>query len=274
MLAKIHHPVKGIHSNQQRECYMNKIVLITGGSNGIGKATAIEMAKRGVNVILTYNHFKQRADDVVTLIEESNMGVQAIALKLDLTKREHFPEFVRQVSEHIQTAWGRKTLDYLVNNGGTGGPCLMSEMTEEYFDRIMETNYKGTVFLTQSLLPLLENGGAIVNTTSSSKSQSFPGYSIYGSLKAALSVWTRYVAKELSPRRIRVNAVSPGPTHTHFGNGVMDKHPELLEPLAEQTAFGRIGHPEDLSKVIANLLSEDFGWVTAQDIEVSGGHLL
>ena len=120
----------------------------------------------------------------------------------------------------------------------------------------------------------MEDGGSIVNTTSSSKSHAFPGYSIYGSLKAALSVWTRCAAKELAPRKIRVNAVSPGPTHTNFGDGAMDKYPEFLKPLVEQTAFGRMGSPEDIGKVIANILSDDFGWMTAQDIEVSGGHLL
>lgn len=151
---------------------------------------------------------------------------------------------------------------------------MFNEMSEDYFDKIMNTNFKGAVFLSKSLVNFMQDGGAIVNTSSSSKSQSFPGYSIYGSLKAALSVWTRYIAKELAPRKIRVNAVSPGPTHTNFGDGVFDKHPEFIKPLAEQSVFGRLGTPEDLSKVIANLLSDDFIWVTAQDIEVSGGHLL
>lgn len=151
---------------------------------------------------------------------------------------------------------------------------IFNEMTEEYFNKILNTNFRGPVFLTQQLARLMEEGGAIVNTSSSSSRQSFVGYSIYGSLKAALSSWTRYLAKELSPRKIRVNAVSPGPTLTNFGDGVFDKHPEFIQPLAEQSAFGRIGHPEDIGKVIVQLLSDDFGWVTAQDIEVSGGHLL
>lgn len=250
-----------------------KIAIVTGGSNGIGKATALELGKRGVSVILTYNSYKERADEVVREIEK-NPEVRAIAMKLDLMQRSSFEAFAKEVRQSLKSVWGRSTFDYLVNNGGVGGPCLINEMNEEYFDRIMNTNYKGTIFLTKHLLSLIEDGGSILNTTSSSKSQSFPGYSIYGSLKAALSVWTRYAAKELSPRKIRVNAVSPGPTHTNFGNGVMDKHPEFLKPLADQTAFGRVGRPDDLSKVIVNVLSDDFGWVTGQDIEVSGGHLL
>lgn len=250
-----------------------KIAIVTGGSNGIGKATALELGKRGVGVILTYNSYKDRAEAVVKEIER-NKNSRAVAIKLDLTDRNSFEIFSLEVSKYLREIWGRNTFDYLVNNGGVGGPMLINEMSEEYFDKIMNTNYKGTIFLTKTLLPIIENGGSILNTTSSSKSQSFPGYSIYGSLKAALSVWTRYAAKELAPRRIRVNAVSPGPTHTNFGDGVMDKHPEFLVPLAEQTAFGRVGAPEDLSKVIVSFLSEDFGWVTGQDLEVSGGHLL
>lgn len=251
-----------------------KIVLITGGSNGIGKSAALELAKRGISVILTYHNYKDRADQVVKEIESQGTGVRAVALRLNLSEDAGFDSFVDEVRKTLAQVWGRKTLDYLVNNGGVGGPCLISELSEEYFDKIMKTNYRGPIFLTKKLLPLMEDGGAIVNTTSSSKSQSFPGYSVYGSLKAALSVWTRYAAKELAPRRIRVNAVSPGPTHTNFGDGVMDQRPEFLKPLAEQTAFGRIGTPIDVARVIVSLLSEDFAWMTAQDIEVSGGHLL
>lgn len=250
-----------------------KIAIVTGGSNGIGKATALELGKRGVSVILTYNSYKDRADAVVKEIEK-NEGVRAFALKLDLTQISTFEGFILEVAKNLKDIWERTTFDYLVNNGGVGGPMLLSEMSEEYFDKILNTNFKGPIFLTQQLVGSMEDAGAIVNVTSSSKNQSFPGYSVYGSLKAAFSTWTRYIAKELAPRQIRVNAVSPGPTHSNFGDGVFDKHPEFIKPLAEQSAFGRIGQPEDMAKVIVSLLSDDFGWVTAQDIEVSGGHLL
>lgn len=250
-----------------------KIAIVTGGSNGIGKATALALGRRGVGVILTYNSYKDRAEQVVREIE-ANHGVRAVALKLDLTQGSTFEGFVQEVKRNLLQVWNRTTFDYLVNNGGVGGPLLFDDLTEEYFDKILNTNFKGTVFLTQRLSRLLEDAGAIVNTSSTSKNMSFPGYSIYGSLKAALSSWTRYIAKELSPRRIRVNAVSPGPTHTNFGDGVFDKHPEFIQPLAEQSVFGRVGQPEDIAKVIVSLLSDEFAWVTAQDIEVSGGHLL
>ncbi|MCG6143845.1 SDR family NAD(P)-dependent oxidoreductase [Leptospira bandrabouensis] len=250
-----------------------KIAIITGGSNGIGKATALELGKRGISVILTYNSYKDRAEEVVKEIEK-NKEVRAIALKLDLTKKETFPMFVEEVKHKLKNIWNRSSFDYLVNNGGIGGPMAFTDLTEEYFEQILNTNYKGPIFLTQKLISLMEEGGAIVNTSSSSSTKAFVGYSIYGSLKAALSTWTRYLANELAPRKIRVNAVSPGPTHSNFGDGVFDKYPEYIKPLAEQTAFGRIGLPEDIGKVIVNFLSDDFGWVTAQDIEVSGGHLL
>ncbi|HKU72499.1 MAG TPA: SDR family oxidoreductase [Pyrinomonadaceae bacterium] len=250
-----------------------KIAIVTGGSNGIGKATALELGRRGISVILTFNSYEERAATVVQAIEE-NKDVRAVALKLNLTETSGLASFIEEIKSKLNEVWNRTTFDYLVNNAGTGGPMMFAEMTEEYFDRILNTNFKGPFFLTQQLVQLIEDGGSIVNVSSSSSSGAFPGYSAYGSLKAATSSWTRYIAKELAPRRIRVNAVSPGPTHSNFGDGAFDKHPEFIKPLADQTALGRIGKPDDIGKVIASVLSEDFGWVTAQDIEVSGGHLL
>ncbi|MFT3743811.1 MAG: SDR family oxidoreductase [Pyrinomonadaceae bacterium] len=249
-----------------------KIAVITGGSNGIGKATAVELAKRGFGVVLTYNKYEDRAQTVVDEIVSA--GGAATAIKLDLRDRNSFASFRNELAGRIEKMAGRLTFDHLINNGGAGGPMAFEEMNEEYFDLVMETNFKGPVFLTRELSTLLEAGGSIVNVTSSSKSQVFLGYSVYGSLKAAFSTWTRYIAKELAPRRIRVNAVSPGPTHTNFGDGAFERYPEFIKPLADQSVFGRLGEPEDIAKVIANLVSDDFGWVTAQDIEASGGHLL
>ncbi|MDF3821638.1 SDR family NAD(P)-dependent oxidoreductase [Leptospira sp. 96542] len=250
-----------------------KIAIVTGGSNGIGKATALALGKRGIGVILTYNSYKDRAEEVVSEIEK-NKGARAVALKLDLTKKETFGTFAAEVKNKLSEIWNRNSFDYLVNNGGVGGPMTMTDLTDTYFEQILNTNYKGPIFLTKTLLTFMEDNGAIVNTSSSSSNKAFVGYSIYGSLKAALSSWTKYLANELAPRKIRVNAVSPGPTHSNFGDGVFDKYPEFIQPLAAQTAFGRIGLPEDIGNVIVNFLSDDFGWVTAQDIEVSGGHLL
>lgn len=250
-----------------------KVAIVTGGSNGIGKSTTLELAKRGIGVILTYHSDKNGADDVISEIEQTT-ETKAVGLKLDLSQKSTFEEFTLLVKKQLAEVWQRTTFDYLVNNGGIGGGMMFTEMTEEYFDKILNTNFKGPFFLTQHLVKLMEDGGRIVNTSSSSSRTAPPGYSAYGPSKAALSSWTRYLAKELAPRSIRVNTVSPGPVHTNLGDGAFDKHPEFIKPLAEQTALGRIGSSPDVAKVIVNLLSGDFGWVTAQDIEVSGGFLL
>ena len=250
-----------------------KIAIVTGGSNGIGKATALELGKRGVSVILTYHSNKKSAENVIREIEQ-NKEVRAVGLKLDLGQKSTFEDFTQLVKKNLEEIWHRKTFDYLVNNGGIGGGMMFTEMTEDYFDKILNTNFKGPFFLTQHLVLFMEDGGRIVNTSSSSSHSAPPGYSVYGPSKAALSSWTRYLAKELAPRKIRVNAVSPGPVHTNISDGAFDKNPEYIKPLAEQTALGRIGSPQDVANVIINLLSDDLGWVTAQDIEVSGGFLL
>jgi len=249
-----------------------KIAIITGGSNGIGKATALELARRGTGVILTYHSHRSGAEEVVREIEAT--GGQAIALKLDLSQSSTFTEFTTEVAAQLQQTWQRTTFDHLINNGGIGGGTPFDQIDEANFDLVMDTNFKGPFFLTQHLLPHLADGGRIVNVSSGASRIAPPGYSAYGPSKAALSCWTRYLAKELSPRGIRVNTVSPGPVLTNLADGAFAKHPEFIQPLADQTALGRIGQPEDLAKVIANLLEDDFGWVTAQDIEVSGGFLL
>lgn len=250
-----------------------KIAIVTGGSNGIGKSTALELGKRGINVILTYYSHPESAEVVVKEIEE-NEGVRAVALPLDLSQSNTFGEFTQQVKQQLAAVWNRSTFDYLVNNGGMGGGMMFTETTESYFDKIFNTNFKGPFFLTQHLLPLIEDGGRIVNTSSNSSRMAALGYAAYGSSKAALSTWTRYLAKELAPRKIRVNAVSPGPVLTNLGDGAFEKHPEYIQPLADQTALGRIGHPQDLANVLVSLLSDEMGWITAQDIEVSGGYML
>jgi NAD(P)-dependent dehydrogenase (short-subunit alcohol dehydrogenase family) len=251
----------------------NKIAIVTGGSNGIGKSTALELAKRGIAVILTYNSDKKGAEDAVREIEQIS-AVRAVGLKLDLSQKSTFRDFTQLAKKTLDEIYQRKTFDYLVNNGGIGGGMMFTDVTEDYFNQIFDTNFKGPFFLTQQLVAFMEDGGVIVNTSSTSSRIAPPGYSAYGPSKAALSSWTRYLAKELAPRKIRVNAVSPGPVQSNIGGGVFDKHPEYIKPLADQTALGRIGAPQDVANVIANLLSDGFGWVTAQDIEVSGGFLL
>ena len=249
------------------------IAIVTGASNGIGRQTALELARRGVGVLLTYHSNEQNAREIVREIEQT-ASVGAVALKLDLSQKSGFEAFARSVQTNLEAVWRRKTFDYLVNNGGVGGGMMFEEISDEYFNRILNTNFTGPFFLTQRLLQFMENGGAIVNTSSSASHGSSPGYSAYGASKAAITSWTRYLAKEVAPRGIRVNAVSPGPVLTNLGDGAFAKHPEYVQPLADQTALGRIGQPEDIARVIVSLLSTDFAWVTAQDVEVSGGFML
>jgi NAD(P)-dependent dehydrogenase (short-subunit alcohol dehydrogenase family) len=250
-----------------------KIAIVTGGSSGIGRSVVQELAKKGIGVIFTYHSNKENADSLVQEVEQTS-SAKAVALKLDLSDLASFDNFVQKVKITLKTACQRESFDYLVNNGGVGGAMMFADMTETYFDRIFDTNFKGPFFLTQRLVGLMEDGGRIVNTSSGAGRIAPPGYSAYGPSKAALSSWTRYLAKELAPRKICANAISPGPVHTNISGGAFDKHPEYIKPLADQTALGRIGRPRDVAGVIVGLLSDDFGWVTAQDIDVSGGFLL
>lgn len=249
-----------------------KVALITGGSSGIGRATALQLARRGVGVVFTFHNNEAWARSAVEDVERA--GGAVVALKLDVSRVATFDPFVAEVGRVLRERFQRTDFDFLVNNAGIGGGTPFEEITEPQFDRLFDTNFKGPFFLTQKLLPLLVDGGRIVNVSSGSTRLISHGYSAYGASKAALTVVTRYWAKELAPRQIRVNSVSPGPVLTNLADGAMAKHPEYLEPLAAQTALGRIGQPDDVGSAIAALLSDDNRWVTAVDIDVSGGFLL
>lgn len=255
----------------QKETESNKVAIIIGGSTGIGKSTAIKIAGRGVGVILTYNTNKEKAEQTVAEIE--NAGGKAAALRLDAGKSETFAEFKAVVVEALKNKWQRETFYYLVNNAGFGEMASFEATTEELFDRNVSVMLKAPFFITQQLLPLLEDGGSIVNTTSTAALVTgiADGASVYGAVKAGLVVLSKYMAKEFSRRSIRVNSVAPGPTKTNFADSGFERFPEFVDIISNQTALGRVGEAEDLSKVIISLLSDDFGWVTGQDIEVSGG---
>jgi len=244
--------------------------LVTGSSSGIGKSAAIQIAKHGTRVIVTHYNDEERALETVGQIQ--NNGGTAVALPLDVSKTETFPAFKEAVTQ-VLAGWGADSLTYLANNAGISKMVMFEDTDEELFDRDFRVILKGPYFLTQTLLPLLEDGGAIVNTTSNSAliHGTEEGYSAYASMKGGLVVLTRYLAKELSKRRIRVNSVAPGPTRTRIADDAFGKHPEVAAPLAARTALGRVGEPDDLGLVIAWLLSEDSHWITAQNIEASGG---
>ncbi|WP_406497645.1 SDR family oxidoreductase [Streptomyces sp. NBC_01604] len=251
-----------------------KIAVVTGASSGIGRSAAIEIAKRTTGVILTYGDNAQGGLETAAAIEEN--GGTAVALPLDVGASGTFAAFRDTVAGVLRDTWQRDTFDYLVNNAGFAHTSLIEDTTEETFDSLMRVLLKGPYFLTQKLLPLMTDGGAIVNTSSNSAATAGlePGYSAYASMKGGLNVLTRYMAKEFSTRRIRVNAVSPGSTRTRIADDAFARFPEVIPALAARTALGRIGEPDDIGAMIATLVSEDSRWVTAQNIEVSGGYNL
>jgi len=247
------------------------ITVVVGASSGIGQAAAIRVAERGCGVIVTYNKNREGALETVARIQKD--GGTAVALALDVGRSETFPAFRQAVESAASGTWGTPAITGLVNNAGFGQMSMFQDTSEELLDRFYRVILKGPYFLTQELLPLIEDGGAIVNTSSNSALPSGlePGYSAYASLKGGLIVLTRYLAKELSDRGIRVNSVAPGPTRTRIAGDAFEKYPEVIPPIAARTALGRVGEPDDLGAVIAFLLSDEARWITAQDIEASGG---
>jgi NAD(P)-dependent dehydrogenase (short-subunit alcohol dehydrogenase family) len=250
------------------------VVLLTGSSAGIGRATAIEIASRGFGVIITYNSHAEDAAAAVELIQAG--GGTAAALPLDVGNSDSFPQFTADVRRILLDNWDTTTLRALVNNAGFGGGSAFEQMSEDAFDQYYRVLLRGPYFLTQALLPLIEDGGAIVSTASSSvhPGDTEPGYSGYAAMKSGLITASRFLAKELAYRKIRVNTISPGPTRTRLGDDAFERFPEVIEPLAAKTAFARIGEPDDIAKVIAFLVSDDAAWITGQDLLVSGGYAL
>lgn len=243
------------------------IIVITGGSRGIGASTAVECARRGLGVILTYNRNPDAAHDVVQRIVDA--GGKAVALPLDVADISAFAAFRQAVAQTLASQWDADGLDGLVNNAGYGLYSPIDAVTEAQFDGLMNVHLKGPFFLTQTLLPLLRPGAGIVNLTSATTRVATAGVAPYAMFKGGLEVLTRYMAKEFGERRIRVNAVSPGPIRTELGGGL---NAEFESMLASQTALGRVGEPEEVARIIATLLTDDGGWVNGQSIEVSGGY--
>jgi NAD(P)-dependent dehydrogenase (short-subunit alcohol dehydrogenase family) len=246
------------------------VVIITGASRGIGASTALQAARRGMGVILTYNSHPAGAEEVVRTIRAE--GGKAVAIGLDVNQLASFPAFRAAVAAALKTTWGRDRFDALVNNAGYGLFNPIESVTEAEFDGLLNVHLKGPFFLTQALLPLMADGGSIVNMTSATSRVATPGVAPYAAFKGGLEVLTRYMAKEFGPRRIRANSVSPGPIRTDMTNELLDQNPAWVAMLAEQTALGRLGEPEDVSRVVVGLLSVEGGWINAQNIEVGGGY--
>ena len=255
-------------STDQTSVSEGKIAIVTGGSRGLGRNTVLNLARRGVRSIFTYHSHRAEADTVVA--EVGAAGCKAIALQLDTGNISVFDPFVQEVSRALGEM-GAERFDYLVNNAGTSHHSSFDKTTEQELDGLYNVHFKGVFFLTQKLLPLINDGGRIVNVSSGLTRVAFPGSSSYACMKGAVEVLTRYLAKELGPRRIAVNTVAPGAVETDFSGGMVRDNPAVNKMVSDNTALGRPGLPDDIGPMIASLLSEDNRWVNAQRIEVSGG---
>lgn len=249
-----------------------RIALVTGGIRGLGKNAALKLAAKGTDILLTYHSNRQAALDVVAEIEQK--GVKAAALALNVGDSSTFDAFASEVVQVLAQKWGRTTFDYLLNNAGIGLNVPFAETSEAQFDELMNIQFKGPFFLTQRLLPLLQDGGRILNVSSGLARFALPGYAAYAAMKGAMEVLTRYQAKELGGRGISVNIIAPGAIETDFGGGVVRDNAEVNRHIAAQTALGRVGLPDDIGDAIAALLSDELAWMNAQRVEVSGGMFL
>ena len=247
----------------------SKIAIITGGSRGLGKEMALRLAEKGHHVVITFVSQKEAANEVVKEIEHK--GGQALALYFDAGNTAAIPDFVKTFTQAIKEKWNADTFDFLINNAGMGANIPFEQATEEDFDKFLNVHFKSVYFLTQKLLPFINDNGRIINISTGTTKYCVPGYSIYASMKGAIEVFTRYLAKDVGKRGIRVNVVAPGPVETDFNNGGNRDIPERKKILASMNTLGRVGLPEDIGGVIAFLCSKDGSWINGQRIEVSGG---
>ena len=249
-----------------------KIALITGGSRGLGKNTALHLAAQGVGIVLTYHSKEDEANAVVAEILDA--GGKAATLQLDTSVAGSFAAFTDNLRAILQLTWGRDTFDFLVNNAGVGVHAPFAETTEEQLDQMYNIHLKGVFLLTQALLPVIADGGRIVNISSGLARFATPGFAAYAAMKGAIETLTRYLAKELGARGIAVNTIAPGAIETDFGGGAVRDNPGLNAMVASNTALGRVGLPDDIGEAIALLFSEGSRWINAQRIEASGGMFL
>lgn len=252
--------------------FENKIALITGGNRGLGKNTALNLAGYGCDIILTYNTNGAEAEGVISEIE--SMGQKAASLRLDVRDKNAFPDFTQSVKQLLKEKWDTESFDFLVNNAGVSSYSMIEDTSEESFDNTLNIHFKGVLFLTQILLPMISDHGRIVNFSTGLTRFTFPGYGVYAAVKGAIEVFTRYLAKELGTRGITVNSVAPGAIDNDFNKHAFEANPQVKEMIAQQTALGRVGVSEDIGGVVAFLCTPDSGWINGQRIEVSGGMFL
>ena len=251
---------------------MRKISIVTGASRGLGRNTALNIARRGGDVVITFHSKADEANAVVKEIEA--LGGRCVALQLDVSDASSVAGFVERVRTVLSTQWQRTTFDHLVNNAGHGDMAMIEHTTEAQFDKLVDVHFKGVFFLTQALVPLIADGGRIVNVSTGLTRVSYPGFGAYAAVKGAVEVLSVYLAKELGSRGIAVNTVAPGAIETDFLGGAVRDTPDLNQVFADMTALGRVGVPDDIGPVIASLLGEDHRWINGQRIEVSGGQVI
>lgn len=249
-----------------------KIALVTGGSRGLGRNSAIKIAEKGLDVIITYKSNREEAEKTVSEIQA--MGRKAIAYPLDTKDMKSFDAFVKTVGDHLEENTGSRNIDFLVNNAGTALYSPIAEVTEEQLDDVVDIHFKGVFFLTQKFLPFINEQGGIINVSSGLARFALPGSSVYGSVKAGIEMLTRYMAKELGPKKIKANAVAPGAIETDFGGGRTRDDEQVNAMIAGATALGRAGVPDDIGGVVAFLCTEEARWINGQRIEASGGMFL
>lgn len=247
----------------------NKIALVTGGSRGLGKNMALSLAQKGNDVIVVYRSNESEASEVVAEIEK--LGRKAAAIQLDVSDTKAFHSFFETIAALLKEKWNRDQFDFLINNAGIDRYAAFKDTSEEDFDALFNTHFKGVYFLTQKALPFLADSGRIVNLSTGLARFSIPGYAAYASMKGAVEVFTRYLAKELGGRGITANVVAPGIIHTDFTKRAFASHEGMEDYINSITALGRVGMPEDIGGIVAFLCSKEAGWITAQRIEASGG---
>jgi NAD(P)-dependent dehydrogenase (short-subunit alcohol dehydrogenase family) len=244
-----------------------KIALVTGGSRGLGKEMAL--ADKGIDVIITYREQKIAAEEVVSFIQ--NKGRKAVALPFDAEHVKDIGNFVSLVLEALNDTWNTTHLDFLINNAGVGATIPISQVREDDFDRLLNIHYKSVYFLTQKLISSIKDGGVVVNISTGTTRFCVPGYSVYSSMKGALEIFTKYIAKEFGTRGIRANVVAPGPIETDFNNAAIRSNPQMKTFLSSLSPLNRVGYADDIGSIVAFLCTDDAKWINGQRIEVSGG---
>ncbi len=248
---------------------MKKIAVVTGGSRGLGRDMAVSLARKGHDVIITYASNAEEANNTIKQVEEA--GGKCVALQLDLRNLSGLNAFVANLASTLKKSFQTEKFDFLINNAGMGRTTPFEQVTEDVFDEFLNVHYKGVYFLTQKCLPLLNNGGSIINLSSGTTRFANPGYSVYASMKGAIETLTKYLAKELGAKGIRANVVAPGPIETDFNGGAIRNNEQLKTVLSNLSPLGRVGNADDIGGVVAFLCSDDAKWINGQRIEVSGG---